>query len=296
MIPNKSIIYQGELDYIARCVMDYPDIETGGDLFGFRTHSGYPVVQYVIGPGPKANHQVTFFNQDVNWLETSGKLLRAAHGLQHIGQWHSHHRLGLAQPSSHDISTVVRAIELYELRQFLLVITNIQNQGVSINGFSIRPESGRAAEISNWVVLEGESPVRTSFDHKFKSAVYRPRKRKALISPLHAAKLEDSNLVKPDYQPEYWLNHKENHRELKRILEGLEQDYPGVQLYMNETDKTVFLEIPDEHDPVRIGFPHGFPETGPVMPVNIQAEETLWDPGEDLAKATIDYIIKTLKT
>jgi hypothetical protein len=45
-IKSKAIIYQSELDYISRCVLDYPNIETGGDLFGFWTYSGFPVIQY----------------------------------------------------------------------------------------------------------------------------------------------------------------------------------------------------------------------------------------------------------
>ena len=59
-----AIIYQSELDYLSRCILDYPDIETGGQLFGFWTNQGVPVVLYVIGPGRHANHQQSFFNQD----------------------------------------------------------------------------------------------------------------------------------------------------------------------------------------------------------------------------------------
>ena len=49
-----ALIYQGELDYLSRCILDRPSIETGGELFGYWTASGVPVVLYAIGPGPRA--------------------------------------------------------------------------------------------------------------------------------------------------------------------------------------------------------------------------------------------------
>ena len=33
-VKSKAIIYKSELEYISRCVLDYLNIETGGDLFG----------------------------------------------------------------------------------------------------------------------------------------------------------------------------------------------------------------------------------------------------------------------
>ena len=94
---NKSaavaMIYCSELDYISRCILDSTTIETGGQLFGFWTSTGIPVVLYAIGPGPLANHQVTFFNQDVDYLLNVGTALLQRYGLQHIGEWHSHHQL-----------------------------------------------------------------------------------------------------------------------------------------------------------------------------------------------------------
>ena len=50
------LVYQSELDYLSRCILDYPHIETGGQLFGYWTSAGVPVVLYAIGPGDKANH------------------------------------------------------------------------------------------------------------------------------------------------------------------------------------------------------------------------------------------------
>ena len=78
---STAIIYQGELDFISRCILDYPNIETGGQLFGFWTASGVPVVLYAIGPGPNANHQVAFFNQDIDYLTKVGHVLASRYGM-----------------------------------------------------------------------------------------------------------------------------------------------------------------------------------------------------------------------
>lgn len=72
---GKGFIYASELSFIARHTLDSPSCETGGDLFGYWTHEGYPIVAYVIGPGKKANRQVTFFNQDEAYLVQAGRAL-----------------------------------------------------------------------------------------------------------------------------------------------------------------------------------------------------------------------------
>ena len=75
---NGIQIFKSELDYISRCILDRKNIETGGQLFGYWSEDGQPVVMYAIGPGPRANHQTTFFNQDVDYLLT-GELWTEAH-------------------------------------------------------------------------------------------------------------------------------------------------------------------------------------------------------------------------
>lgn len=55
--PSKiAYIYKSKLDFISRCILDYKNIETGGQLFGYWTADGSPVVVYAIGPGSQANH------------------------------------------------------------------------------------------------------------------------------------------------------------------------------------------------------------------------------------------------
>ena len=112
------------MDFVSRCILDYPRIETGGQMFGYWTDDGTPVVLYTIGPGPHANHQPAFFNQDVQYLKEVGSILVHQYGLQHMGEWHSHHQLGLAHPSGHDASTMASGLAASGRNRFLLCIGN----------------------------------------------------------------------------------------------------------------------------------------------------------------------------
>lgn len=42
-------IYRGELDFMARTILDSPHMETGGNLFGYWTPNGDAVIMYVFG-------------------------------------------------------------------------------------------------------------------------------------------------------------------------------------------------------------------------------------------------------
>ena len=61
---QKIIIYKGELDYLSKCILESPQVETGGNLFGLWTPFGIPFIQYVVGPGKNAEHHNTHFRQD----------------------------------------------------------------------------------------------------------------------------------------------------------------------------------------------------------------------------------------
>lgn len=254
-IKSKALIYKSELDYISRCVLDCPNIETGGDLFGFWTHSGYPVIQYVIGPGPNANHQSTFFNQDGNYLLEIGNKLRETHGLQHIGEWHSHHQLGLAEPSGHDISTVCKAIAQYNLSNFFLVITNIRDNSSSVNGFMFNREKGRDFDYAGWVILESHSPIRQDFDLKYHDLVYQPRTKESSLLDLSKATLNNLEFFKPEYSSEYWLSEKPNHLVLKNIIEALGRFVVNVQVFQRNDDKTIYLEFHKDNKEYVVIFP-----------------------------------------
>jgi len=295
-IKSKAIIYQNELDYISKCVLDYPNIETGGDLFGFWTYSGFPVIQYVIGPGENSNHQVAFFNQDLEYLKEVGDALRETHGLQHIGEWHSHHRLGLAEPSGHDITTVTNAIDNYDLGKFFLVITNVREESTGINGFTFKKEQGRTFDYTGWVVLKGESPIRTFFDSEYESLVYKPKTNKSSIIDLSEVTLKETNYVKPEYVTEYWLNNKSNHLALKNIIEVLSNYFEKVKVFQNDSDKSIYLQFKHKEKEIELLFPTDFPLSKPKLMEIVGNEKSLlntdikeWDSESDIATSTISF-------
>jgi hypothetical protein len=296
-IKSKALIYQSELDYISRCVLDYPNIETGGDLFGFWTHSGYPVIQYVIGPGPKANHQYSFFNQDADYLIEIGNNLRDTHGLQHIGEWHSHHQFGLAEPSGHDISTVCKAISQYNLSNFFLVITNIRENSSSVNGFMFNKDKGRDFDYSGWVILESFSPIRQDFDLKYKDLVYQPRINESSLHDLSKTTLNNQEFFKPEYSSEYWLSQKANHQVLKVIIESLGSFVSNIQVFQKYDDKTIYLEFRKDHKEYIVIFPIDFPKTNLLIIDKIEnkiIEGINWQFSGDILNSSLNYIKSSL--
>lgn len=296
-VRSKAVIYRSELEYISKCVLDYPQIETGGDLFGFWTYSGYPVIQYVIGPGKKANHKIAFFNQDVEYLSYVGDALRSTHGLQHIGEWHSHHCMGLAEPSGHDVSTVVRAIDNYNLGKFFLVITNIDESTVGINGFMFKKEQGRMYDHTGWVVLDGESPIRADFDKSHSELVIRPATQKATIGHLINTYLDSEVYIKPEYKQNYWLNNKGNHLALKKIIDDLGKEFVDVKAFQNETDKLVYISFIFDEMLFMLLFPNDFPYERPSLldaAGNAMETNVEWPVNGDFSESTITYTIKCI--
>ena len=120
----KAIIYKSELDFISRCIQDFPNIETGGELFGFWTQLGTPVVLYAVGPGPYARHHPTSFVQDPDYVDNIEAEMCLRTGLQHVGQWHSHHQLGLAHPSGGDVASMQRGVGAPGFPRMILCIGN----------------------------------------------------------------------------------------------------------------------------------------------------------------------------
>ena len=123
--PFKTAIHNGELAQLQQWVLRHDDIETGGDLFGLWSTDNTAVVQLVLGPGRRSHRTTTSFFQDAVYLGEVGNRLTKEYGLCHIGEWHSHHRLGLAHPSAGDQSTVWRHLPSNGFKRFIVCIANI---------------------------------------------------------------------------------------------------------------------------------------------------------------------------
>ena len=260
------LVYQSELDYLSRCILDYPHIETGGQLFGYWTSAGVPVVLYAIGPGDKANHQPTFFNQDLDYLETAGGILVHEFGLQHIGEWHSHHQLSLAHPSGHDARTIYDNMLRHDLRWFLLCIGNCTNTASTINAFNFVENTPRYQE-SQWEVLPMDSPFRRLIDRRLKRVLRHPYTKTPVLVGMNYKSTVIHGL-KQQYAEGYWMNDKSNNRVLKKMLDFVQTQHVDAECNVS-LDENGFIHIlvKDEEGAMMtdILFPMGFPERHPLI-------------------------------
>jgi hypothetical protein len=93
------IIWESELRAIAAEAASWT-VETGGDLFG--NWQAGPIVFLATKAGPKAQRDNAHFRLDVEYLRQLSESLASDWALRYFGDWHSHHRLGLSEPSSGD--------------------------------------------------------------------------------------------------------------------------------------------------------------------------------------------------
>ena len=127
------MIYEQDYKELCAWVLKKPNIETGGDLFGLWADKYTAVIQLVLGPGKSCTRTTVSFYQDIDYLRRVGSYLTQNEGVCHIGEWHSHHQLGLARPSGGDENTVWNNMPTYNLKRFVIFIANIQSSKQSYN-------------------------------------------------------------------------------------------------------------------------------------------------------------------
>ena len=120
----KVFMFKEDYQMMENLVLEYPHLETGGDLFGLWTSNGDAVLHVVLGPCRNCERTGASFYQDIPYLKRNGELLTQDYMLCHIGEWHSHHQLRLFEPSGGDSSTVIRNYPR-GTSGFLLIIANI---------------------------------------------------------------------------------------------------------------------------------------------------------------------------
>jgi hypothetical protein len=197
-----ATIFKEDLEYISRCILDYPDTETGGDFFGFWNNLGFPVIQYVTGQGIKSNQQVAFFQQDVDYLLKVSNAAYQSFGMQHIGSWHSHHKLRLARPSGHDSQTMANAINKNGLNQFFMILGNIQYDSTIVNGFLFDKENQCNYSETQWNILYEKNTFKKSIDKLVGNELYLPQTEKAKFVDLKLINNVKTDTVLLDSKPE----------------------------------------------------------------------------------------------
>lgn len=159
----KAFIYKETIELLSSYTLDYPEIETGGELYGYWTNSGYPVIQAITGPGENVKRTTTFFSQDPEYLRSTFSWFNKQFGMQHLGSWHSHHKLGLARPSGYDINTVKKAMNTASLDRMFIIITTISERNVGMGGYYFKKVMKKDFEIVNWNIMEGKNPFRPCY-------------------------------------------------------------------------------------------------------------------------------------
>lgn len=299
--PNIAIIFKSELDYISRCILDYTKIETGGQLFGYWTAEDIPVVLYAIGPGPKANHEVAFFNQDIDYLKRVGFPLIESFGLQHIGEWHSHHQLGLAQPSTHDAHTMISTIKEKHLRHFLLCIGNCNTESSTLNPFNFVEDNNDYAK-AQWCVKDIESPFRKIIDEELKAFLVHPKTPIARHGYINSIGSNSSEEMPIEYKPTYWFNKRENRLILKKIMDYLSSmPIMGKCSIQLDENNYVNLSVASKEYVDQIFFPEKFPEVAPKITrihddSNIEEIAYPWNPEGEIYNDFVNYYYKTIET
>ena len=159
-------IYESDYKELCAWVLKRESIETGGDLFGLWADKRTAVIQLVVGPGKQCRRTSVSFYQDVPYLERVGSYVTQHEGLCHIGEWHSHHRMGLPRPSGGDERTVWSNMPSYKLNRFVIFIANIHSARNSDNVnigcflFEIESENGKQLPVlqGKFNFLCGENP------------------------------------------------------------------------------------------------------------------------------------------
>ena len=158
------VVYMFQDDYervIKTTVLQHLDCETGGDLFGLWSNEAdslNPLVHVVLGPGQGCERTEISFFQDVPYLRRVGESLADHYMLGHIGEWHSHHRLRLCDPSSGDHITI-RKNYPSGFHGFVLIIANIVPNGdkVTLSPYLYR-ENTREPVRGKVKLIPGKSP------------------------------------------------------------------------------------------------------------------------------------------
>lgn len=282
---RNAVIYENELEVMARFVSDYPNIETGGDLFGFWTHSGSPVIEYVLAPGRTAEHQNAAFYQEASFLNTAGKALRDLHGLQHIGTWHSHHRIGLTRPSKGDSNTMQRALDNHHFNAWLLTICNFAEKSdkVEMRGYLYHAEGDGEYEQLTWVTLPGSSPIRTAMESVKDFARVDPRTAtsayEAIPSTTFAQMTSPPKPESPSFPSSSFMSTSEGQAEFHHLFDELSSVEHNVEMLQREGGR-VSLVFQRDGYLFEIVFPHSYPIAKPVVecrPVEIpKGQEQAW--------------------
>lgn len=286
------ITNQEEMDMLSKYILDYRNIETGGQLFGYWAYDGKPVVLFVLGPGPKAGHYGTFFMQDIDYLKSKAAFLKQKYGLDHIGEWHSHHQLGLDHPSGHDASNMIKNIRRLGYSRFLLCIGTCTSTYSSINAFMFTSDSNNYNQVP-WLIKDIDSPYRNLINANDAGQFEMPRTTSPNMQRLFI-KEPASRTQKIIYEGTYWLRRDGNSNVLKRIIDSISEAYLEQECVptIDENQEVHIETYCDEILLEDIHFPKEFPVEPPIIngaSGNRLIDASSWEYNGDIFNSVIKY-------
>lgn len=278
--PDIAIIYRSELDYISRCVLDYPDIETGGNLFGYWNNAGQPVVLYALGPGENATHQPAFFIQDMGYFGKIYTELNRRFLLSHIGEWHSHHQLGLARPSGHDASTAYRTVQATHRRSLLVCIANWRNGRTTVNPYSFHQNMPTGYVDAQWHIVEEESPFRPVADAALGDLLRHPLTAEASHGEqrvIGQPSQKGPHIALPD---NHWLRQEGGIGLMRKMVSVVENLTEGRKTSFQADPAEGIIRILPEDVDWSIELQADFPQSAPVLKLQGHPADTqpAWTP------------------
>lgn len=286
---------QEEMDMLSRYILDYKDIETGGQLFGYWTFDGKPVVLYVLGPGPKAGHYSSFFMQDIDYLRKCARILKNNYGLDHVGEWHSHHQLGLDHPSGHDARNISSNMRSLGYKKFLLCIATCNSSQSSINAFMFDSNKSQYEQVP-WLIKKTDSPYRKIINSN--EFILPSSKAPNMVRLYTTGRLVPQERI--NYEKTYWLKQEGNSKILKAIIDKLKDLHPRHD-FVPTLDKTNEVHIEIYQDDFLLEDIH-FPSAFPLEPPHISdpygrmlCEHALWKFNGDIYSTFISYYNNLIK-
>ncbi|MEU7742519.1 hypothetical protein [Nonomuraea sp. NPDC049158] len=117
-------IYESELAVITDETLDHHDLETGGSLFGLFGHGGGPTVFLATRPAGEVQKRLTSLELDPRVTHALERIAWEGFGVQYIGMWHSHHWIGLMEPSSGDRERTRGYAQKYHRPQYTEILAN----------------------------------------------------------------------------------------------------------------------------------------------------------------------------
>jgi len=252
-------IFAGCLQYMAGDAYGWGNTETGGGLYGLWSHAGRPVVMVATPAGPGACNDSTHFAQDADHLMAVSRNLQEKFAIQYIGNWHSHHRLALDQPSRGDMEQIHRVASRNNIPRLIQIVLTYAEETPLQQRRARFGDTGRilpygARSTGAWIGVEGQTKERVNMDCpkiRVNAYIYNEASKGSYLrcsinllsgpSPIRMA-LADSDILWPPGRPTF------EDFPLKRIVcDGLEFPTESRNTEQSVTDALVrqLDELPD---------------------------------------------------